>query len=88
MTVKTVNTLNTISGRVGHVPVNYLDDPDFSQFLVEVPEGTKDYDPEFWKPTTAKEHRAKSTTQKKNARVESAALDTQPVETTPELEIG
>ena len=90
MTRKTVNTLNTISGRVGPVPVAYLDDPDFSKFLVEVPEGTKDYDPEFWKPTDADSHRAKETTKRKSARATTPKKDDVPLwveEPTSELEI-
>ena len=90
MTLKTVNTLNTISGRVGPVPVAYLDDKDFSKFLVEVPEGTKDYDPEFWKATDADGHRAKSTTKRKAARAAAWVEEETPVipeEPTSELEI-
>lgn len=65
MTSKTVFTLNTLSGRVGVVPAIYLDDPQFGAYLVKVPEGTKDYDPEFFKPGTASEHVEKETSKRK-----------------------
>lgn len=65
MASKTVNALNTISGRVAQVPASYLDSPDFGPYLVEVPEGTKDYDPKFFKAGTAEEHKAKPSQQRK-----------------------
>lgn len=68
MANKQISALNTISGRVGRVPVGYLKDPQFGEYLVEVPEGTKDFDPIFWKPTDTKSHRAKETTQHKQER--------------------
>lgn len=67
----TVSALNTVSGRVGRVPATYLTSPAFSKVLVEVPEGTKDYDPLFWKPTDADTHRAKPTYKRKAARTEA-----------------
>lgn len=56
---KQVTALNTISGQVGLVPASYLDSPAFKDQLVEVPEGTKSYDPKFYKPTDAKGHAEK-----------------------------
>lgn len=52
--MKQVNTLNTVSGQVGLVPISYLTSPAFKDQLVEVPEGTKSYDPKFYKSTDAK----------------------------------
>jgi hypothetical protein len=63
---KTVFALNTVSGIVGAVPAAYLKLPILGDSLVEVPEGTKSYDPKFFKPTTAAEHQAKPTTQRKD----------------------
>lgn len=76
MTYKSVHALNTISGKVGVVPESYLTSPAFADILVEVPDGTKDYDPEFWKPTTAKEHREKPTTRNKMTRKKEDVEDT------------
>lgn len=62
---KQVHALNTISGQVGLVPASYLDHPVLGESLVEVPEGTKSYDPKFYKGTTKDEHKQKETTKRK-----------------------
>lgn len=54
-----VTVLDTISGQVGSVPVSYLKHPAFKDHLVEVPEGTKSYDSEFYQPTDAAGHKEK-----------------------------
>lgn len=64
---KLVHALNTLNGKVAPVPAHYIDHPVLGENLVEVPEGTKDYDEEFWHATDAKSHRAKSTTRRKTA---------------------
>lgn len=56
--VKEVFTLNTISGVTGYVPESYLTHPVLGLSLVGVEEGTKSYDPEFYKPQTAEEYKA------------------------------
>jgi hypothetical protein len=57
MSNKTVFALNTVSGQVGVVPASYLDHPVLGKTLVEVPEGTKSYEPTKYKSQTADEWR-------------------------------
>lgn len=71
---KTVHALNTVSGIVGVVPAVYLKLPGLGDSLVEVPEGTKSYDPKFFKPTTAAGHQAKPTTQRKDDKKDAAEV--------------
>lgn len=52
---KQVHALNTASGQVGLVPAIYLELPGLKEFLVEVPEDTKSFEPTKFKPTTAEE---------------------------------
>lgn len=51
--IKTVLTRDTISGVVGRVPAEYLDHPVLGSHLVEVPEGTKSFEPELYKSKDA-----------------------------------
>lgn len=51
-------TLHTVSGAVARVPEHLLAHPIIGDYLVEVAPHSKSYDPELWKPTTAKEYRA------------------------------
>lgn len=44
--------LNTKTGEVGVISRRLLRIPSIGGNLVEVPEGTKSYDPEFYKPQT------------------------------------
>lgn len=67
-----VTALNTVSGRVAEVPASYLTHPVLGKTLVEVPEGTKNYDPRFYKPTDAEGH------QKKQARKSKEEVDPGP----------
>lgn len=76
----TITALNTVSGVVGVVPASYLKLPVLRDTLVEVPEGTKSYDPKFFKPTTAAEHQAKPTSQRKEEK-SAPAGDTSESET-------
>lgn len=47
--IKTVLTRDTISGVVGSVPAHYLDHPILGKNLIEVPEGTKSFEPSMYK---------------------------------------
>lgn len=76
--MKTVHALNTVSGKVSVIPATFLDHPVFGKTLVEVPEGTKSYDPEFYKPTDAEGHALKATTKRKNKTEEEVTPDPQP----------
>jgi len=53
---KTVFALNTASGKVGEIPAVYLELPGLKEYLVEVPAGTKSYEPSKFQPQTAKEY--------------------------------
>lgn len=72
MSIKQVTALDTISGRVAVVPAFYLGEAYFGDHLVEVPEGTKDYDPEFYKSTDAEGHRNKPVNKAKADRAAKA----------------
>ena len=73
----TTTALNTVSGQVGVVPKSYLDHPVLGKTLVEVPEGTKSYDPEFYTPTDAEGHAAKPV--RRNKKTDKPAEDHPPV---------
>lgn len=73
-----VHALNTVSGQVGLVPASYLEHPVFGKTLVEVPEGTKSYDPEFYKPTDKEGHDEKPTNKRKLNDKKPEADNTQP----------
>ena len=51
-----ITALNTASGQVGIVPAVYLEIPGLKEYLVEVPDDTKSYDPEKYRPVTAEEY--------------------------------
>lgn len=72
MTNKTVFALNTASGQVGSVPEAYLTHPVLGRVLVEVPEGTKSFDPEKYQPTDVEGYLAKQESKKaaKSAKVD------------------
>lgn len=78
--LKTVTVMNTASGRVGAEPASYLTHPVFGKYLVEVPEGTKSYDPEFYTPTDAEGWRAKPA----NRAKKSAKMGVPGAEETPD----
>lgn len=54
---ETVTALNTLSGRVAVVNKSALSHPVFSEYLVEVEEGTKSFEPDLYKAKTADEYR-------------------------------
>lgn len=54
----TVFALNTASGKVAEVPAVYLTLPNLKDYLVEVPAGTKSYEPTKYKGQTAAEYKA------------------------------
>jgi hypothetical protein len=62
---KMITALDTISGQVGQVPERYLTLPGFAEHLVRVDEGTKNYEPELYKPTDAEEYVEKKASRKK-----------------------
>lgn len=72
---KQINTLNTISGQVGLVPATYLNNPVLGRNLVEVPEGTKSYDPEFYQPTDREGDAAKPTRGRRKTTGVSEVVD-------------
>ena len=55
MSEKFVKALNTVSGKIGSVPVSYLDHPHFKNQLVLVEEGAKSYATALYKPKTSEE---------------------------------
>ena len=63
-----VTALNTASGQVGEIPRSYLNHPVLGKTQVEVPAGTKSYDPKFYKPTDAAGYAAKPVRQSKKAK--------------------
>ena len=67
-----ITVRNTLNGEVSVEDEGFLDNPTFAQFYVEVEEGAKPYDPNFYQPKTAEEFRA----QKPGAFVAPAGLVT------------
>ena len=65
-----ITVRNTLNGEVSVEDEGFLDNPTFAQFYVEVEEGAKPYDPNFYQPKTAEEFRA----QKPGAFVAPAGL--------------
>ena len=59
MSEKFVTALNTVSGVVGQVPVDYLTHPHFKDYLVAVKDDAKSYEPTLFQSTTAEEFVAK-----------------------------
>ena len=53
-----ITVRNTLNGEVSVEDVWFLENPTFAQFYVEVEEGAKPYDPNFYQPKTAEEFRA------------------------------
>lgn len=56
--MKTVWTLNTLTGVVDQIPEHLFNHPTFAEYHVEVAPGTKSYAPEKYEPKTADEYRA------------------------------
>lgn len=56
MTESFVTALNTVSGKVGPVPVEYLEHPHFKDQLVLVEDGQKPYASGLYRPKTADEY--------------------------------
>jgi hypothetical protein len=79
---KTITALNTISGQVGQVPASYIDHPVLGQSLVEVPAGTKSYDPKFYKSTDKEGDAEKPTRGRRKSEDEAAAFLEDPFKTT------
>ena len=67
-----ITVRNTLNGEVSVEDEGFLENPTFAQFYVEVEEGAKPYDPNFYQPKTAEEFRA----QKPGAFVAPAGLVT------------
>ena len=67
-----ITVRNTLNGEVSVENARFLENPTFAQFYVEVEEGAKPYDPNFYQPKTAEEFRA----QKPGAFVAPAGLVT------------
>lgn len=80
---KQITALNTISGQVGLVNASALRHPTFSEYLVEVPEGTKSFAPEKYSPKTADEYR-KSIEDRKTQKAEKPESGKAPDTKTPE----
>lgn len=77
---KTITALNTISGVVSQVNASALRHPTFSQYLVEVPEGSKSFAADLWQPKTAEEYIASQKT--KDKAVEKPAEVAEPTKGT------
>ena len=67
-----ITVRNTLNGEVSVENARFLENPTFAQFYVEVEEGAKPYDPNFYQPKTAEEFRA----QKPGAFIAPAGLVT------------
>ena len=52
-----ITVRNTLNGEVSVEDEGFLENPTFAQFYVEVEEGAKPYDPNFYQPKTAEEFR-------------------------------
>ena len=81
--MKKVLALNTVSGQVAEVPEAYMTHPVLGKTLVAVPDETKPYNPEFYKPTDSAGYEERRRT-RKSAKMEPTPEEAE--EPTPEPE--
>lgn len=78
MATELVHVLNPATGKVGELSRRLFRIPSIGGNLVEVPAGTKDYDPEFYKPKSKDSFVATHPEKTVKAKAEKPVVDSDP----------